>query len=318
MTTQFAVQRILVPLDGSEYGERALPWAKALSVNNAEVILLEVVPAASEVRDFRGKVISSVDDIAKGFQELAGSQLDDARTRWFPDRENVTLVIAEGDPTEQILWAASQHNADIIVMSSQGRGAIGRFASGSVADRVVRHAPIPVMVVGPETGGHADTTIARIVAPTDGSPLSLGSLPVAAGLARHTSTPVKIVHVRTPSIDEFPAAYHGMAVVPAVYSGEFEDARQAEMDALINTAVSAVKAAGAEASGEAYTGTVVNTINELLLDGDILVIASHGRKGIPRWVLGSTAMKLIQSGTAPIVVVTRDYLEEEDSDSSAS
>ncbi|CAN5653349.1 universal stress protein [soil metagenome] len=318
MTTEFSVQRILVPLDGSEYGERALPWAKALAVDKAEVILLEVVPAASEVRDFRGRVISSVDDIAKGFQELARSQLDDARSRWFPDRETVTLVIAEGDPTEQILWAAVQHNADLIVMSSQGRGAIGRFASGSVADRVVRHAPIPVMVVGPESGRESEATITRIVAPTDGSPLSLSSLPVAAGLAKHTNAPVKIVHVRTPSIDEFPAAYHGMAVVPAVYSADFEDARQAEMDALINTAVSAVKAVGAEASGDSYTGTVVNTINELLLDGDILVIASHGRKGIPRWVLGSTAMKLIQSGSAPLVVVTRDYLEAADPDAPAS
>ena len=74
------------------------------------------------------QVVSTVEQISKGYNDLATEQLNDVRSRWFPDRENVTLVIAEGDPTEQILWAAGQHDAGLIVMSSHGRGAIGRFA----------------------------------------------------------------------------------------------------------------------------------------------------------------------------------------------
>ncbi len=312
MPAQFSIRRILVPLDGSEYGERALPWAKALAGDSTELILLEVAPAPVEVRDFRGRVVSSIEQISEGYQSIATEQLNDVRSRWFPERENVSLVIAEGDPTEQILWAANQHEADLIVMSSHGRGAIGRFASGSVADRVVRHAPLPVMVIGPEGDLDKTVEVARIIAPIDGSPLSMAVLPVAAGLGVHTGAPVQAVNVLTPSVDEFPIAYPGLQPMPGSLSDDVNQAREVEARTLVDGAAAHLAELGAQASGEIYAGSVSNTLNELLQPGDVLVIASHGRKGIPRWVLGSTAMKLIQSGAAPIVVVTREYLETVD------
>ena len=308
MAEEYAVRKILVPLDGSEYGERALPWAKAIAGDSAELILLEVVPAANEVRDFRGRVVSTVEQIAAGFNELAAEQLNDVRSRWFPDRENIALVIAEGDPTEQILWAAGQHNADLIVMSSHGRGAIGRFASGSVADRVVRHAPLPVMVIGPEGAGEDEIATTRILAPVDGSPLSLSALPVAAGLALATGTPVHAVNVITPALDEYPAAMSGLSAMPG-YSEDITEAQGSESREMIANVTQQLQALGAEATGEVLIGSVSRTLSALLQPGDVMVIASHGRKGLPRWVLGSTAMKLIQNAAAPIVVVTREFAE---------
>jgi nucleotide-binding universal stress UspA family protein len=308
MAVQYAVRKILVPLDGSDYGERALSWAKAIAGDSAELILLEVVPAASEVRDFRGRVVSTVEQIAAGFNELATDQLNDVRTRWFPDRENIALVIAEGDPTEQILWASAQHNADLIVMSSHGRGAVGRFASGSVADRVMRHAPLPVMVIGPESAGEDLVSAARILAPVDGSPLSLSALPVAAGLSLATAAPVHAVNVITPALDEYPAAMSGLSAMPG-YSEDIAQAQETQSRELIEEVIQHLESLGAEATGDVMTGSISSTLTALLQPGDILVIASHGRKGLPRWVLGSTAMKLIQNAAAPIVVVTREFAE---------
>ena len=309
VTAQFAIRKVLVPLDGSDYGERALPWARALGGDNAGLILLEVVPPASEVRDFRGRVVSTIEQISTGYNELATDQLNDVRSRWFPDRENISLVIAEGDPTEQIIWAASQHEADLIVMSSHGRGAIGRFASGSVADRVVRHAPLPVMVIGPEGEIASDVSVSRIVAPVDGSPLSRTALPVAAGLGIQANVKVFAVNVVTPALDEFPATMTGLSPMPAGYSSEVAQALETQAREMIAEVVSELKSLGAEADGEVFIGTVADTLSGLLQPGDLVVIASHGRQGLPRWVLGSTAMKLIQHGAAPIVVVTREYAE---------
>ncbi len=309
MVEQFAVRKILVPLDGSEYGERALPWAAAIAGSTAELILLEVVPPSSSVRDFTGKVISTAEQIASGYHDMATDQLGDIRSRWFPDRENVTLVIAEGDPTEQIITTSTQHNADLIVMSSRGRGAIGRFASGSVADRVMRHAPLPVCVIGPEGPIDKNVSIKRVIAPVTESALSEGALPVAAGLALHTDVEVHVVHVLAPEVDEMIVPLGGAQRLPATFPEDVLVAREAGAREFVEKFVSRAHAYGARAVGDVYTGRTNDTLSELIEPGDLLVLASHGRKGVPRWVLGSTAMKLIQQSRAPIVVVTREYLE---------
>ncbi|MCC6945716.1 MAG: universal stress protein [Thermomicrobiales bacterium] len=309
MSDNYAVRRILVPLDGSEYGERALPWAGAIGGESADLILLEVVPSNAGVRDFTGKVVATAEQIAKGYQDLATKQLGDVRSRWFPNRENVTLVIAEGDPTEQILAAAAQHNADMIVMSSRGRGAIGRFASGSVADRVVRHAPLPVCVIGPEGEIDAEVAVKRVLAPVDSAPLSLGALPVAAAIAVANGVEAHAVHVLSPAVDDMIVPLSGMQPLPASYSDDILKAREDEGRQVVDQAAARLKMLGADAVGDLYTGRPAEALTEILHAGDVLVLASHGRKGLPRWVLGSTALRLIQNGSAPVVVVTREYLE---------
>lgn len=309
VSEQYTIRRILVPLDGSEYGERALPWATALAGDSVELILLEVVPHQSGVRDFTGKIISSGEQMANAFRDLATQQLNEVQSRRFPDRENVTLVVAEGDPTEQILATAHQHNADLIVMSSRGRGAVGRFASGSVADRVVRHAPLPVCVIGPE--GEIDQRVAvkRVVAPVDNSALSAGALPVAAAIGVLHDVEVHAVHVLAPEVDDLVIPLSGLQPLPATYSEDVFAAREAEGKELLDLAVNRLKMLGARAVGDLYAGRPADALTDLLQEGDVLTLSSHGRRGVPRWVLGSTSMKLIQHGSAPVVVVTREYLE---------
>ncbi|MGD9713268.1 MAG: universal stress protein [Thermomicrobiales bacterium] len=314
MPDQYEIRRILVPLDGSEYGQRALPWATALAGDKVDLILMEVIPHASGVRDFTGRVISTAEQISKGYQDMATEQLGGVRSKWFPERENVTLVVAEGDPTEQILATAHQHNADLIVMSSRGRGAIGRFASGSVADRVVRHAPLPVCVIGPEGALETEAEIKRVIAPIDDTPLSFAALPVAAAIGVLHDATVHAVHVLAPEVDDLIIPLSGLQPLPAAYSEDVMAAREAAGQAVVDQAVSQLEMLGARAAGELYTGRPAEALSDLLQAGDVLVLASHGRKGVPRWVLGSTAMKLIQSGSAPVVIVTREYLEVDTAD----
>ncbi len=309
VTDQYSIRRILVPLDGSDYGERALPWAAALAGEGVELVLLEVVAHQSGVRNFTGKIVSSGEEMASAYRELATEQLNTVQSRYFPDRENVTLVVAEGDPTEQILAAAHQHSADLIIMSSRGRGAVGRFASGSVADRVVRHAPLPVCVIGPE--GELDQRVAinRVIAPIDNSALSTGALPVAAAIGVLHDVEVHAVHVLAPAVDDLIIPLSGLQPIPPSYSEDVLAAREAAGKELLDQAVNRLRMLGARAVGDLYSGRPADALHDWLQEGDMLVLSSHGRRGVPRWVLGSTAMKLIQNGSAPVVVVTREYLE---------
>lgn len=301
--------KILVPIDTSEVAERAIPWAKAVAGDTAEIVLLEVVPLASAVRSFGGQVIGSAETIQAGYQQMAEDQLAAAVGKWFGDSDKVSTVVSVGDPGERILAEASEQGADLIVMSSHGRGAIGRFVSGSVADRVVRHAPVPVMIVGPEGDLAAGATVKRVVAPVDDSELSRAALPVAAELAQRCGAPVEVIHVVVPAT-ELTMTYPAVAgtIPPMATDAQYEQLAGAGQ-MLIDKAVQQLRDQGVEAHGAVSEGSPAGTILEALQPGDIVVLTSHQREGLARWVLGSTAMKLIRNGEAPVVIVTRESVE---------
>ena len=305
MTTAKAIRTVLVPLDGSETGERALPWAKAVAGTGAEIVLMEVTPVASTIRAFGGQVIGTAETIQEGYRQMAQQQLDDAIGRWFDKDARISTVIATGDPGEQILAVAAEKNADLIVMSSHGRGAIGRFVSGSVADRVVRHAPVPVMIVGPEGEIETNAKIARIIAPVEDSNLSRAALPITAALADRTGAPVTVINVIVPSSD-VSAIYPGM--MGTVPPSAFENAQErmtTDAQDLVDQAVSSLRGQGIEASGQIYQGGAANSIMSTLQPGDVIVLSSHARSGLARWVIGSTSMKLIRNGQAHLLDTSR-------------
>ncbi len=310
MADQSAISRILVPIDTSEVAERAIPWAKSVAGDRAEIVLLEVIPVSSAVRSIGGQVIATAETIQAGYQQMAEAQLSAAVAKWFRDGDKVSTVVSAGDPGDRILAVAEEQGADLIVMSSHGRGALGRFVSGSVADRVVRHAPIPVMIVGPEGDIAADTSIKRIVAPIDNSTLSRAALPIAAALALCAGTPVEVLHVVTPARDlamTFPAA---AGSIPAVsVDAHYEHLLEAG-HALVDQAVQYLSDRGVDAHGTVYTGSPAGVILDQLQAGDIVVLSSHQREGLARWVIGSTSMKLVRNGTAPVVIVTRESIEQ--------
>lgn len=303
------IRTVLVPLDGSETGERALPWAKAVAGTSAGIVLMEVTPVASTVRSIGGQVIGTAETIQEGYRQMAQTQLDDAVAKWFPGGARVSTEIATGDPTEQILAVAAEKNADLIVMSSHGRGAIGRFVSGSVADRIVRHAPVPVMIVGPEGEIETGAKISRIIAPIQDSDLSRAALPVAEALSRSTGAPITVINVIVPTSD-VSAIYPGMVgTIPPSAFDLAQDRMAADANALVDKVVTALNASGVKATGEIYEGGAANSIISALQPGDVIVLSSHARSGLARWVIGSTSMKLIRNGQAPVVIVTRESIE---------
>jgi nucleotide-binding universal stress UspA family protein len=311
MAENYSVNRILIPLDGSENGERALAWAKALAGTKGELVLMEVMPQATPVHTFGGTLVSTEEEIRAKYREVATAQLTDAKERWLPDARNVAIVVAEGDPVEQIIWTAADVKAGLIIMSSHGRGGLGRFTSGSVADRMMREAPLPVMIVGPESSAEKDQPISKVIAPVDGTPLSMSALPVAAAIAKQANVPVEVITVVKGSIEEMPPAYAGIPPAPGDFYEEAATENQRGGEGVVERALSELRSLGVEASGDAYYGNIAQTILDAIQPGDLLVLSSHGRSGLPRWVLGSTALRMIRSSPAPVTVVTREYLESQ-------
>ena len=149
-------QRILVPYDFSDQSRHALEVAYDLAgENRGEIVALyalEPVSSLAGIRPPGGPIWYPPDDVIEAERERLEQALAEVRgRRRIASRASVVV----GTPLEVILAAAE--SADVIVMATTGRGALSHLLVGSVAEKVVRHAPVPVLTIGrdatPRAGG---------------------------------------------------------------------------------------------------------------------------------------------------------------------
>lgn len=145
-------ERILLPLDGSEIANQALPFAVDLARNlDAELVLVRIVP---DLRfQSNGKRTLPTLDMREGEQQ----GLVDHAARWLErtvdelalHKVRARWVVDVGEAAERIVASVTESNIDLIVMSSHGRRGVPRLMHGSVATRVLAESPCPVMLVHP-------------------------------------------------------------------------------------------------------------------------------------------------------------------------
>ncbi len=211
-----AATRILAPLDGSAEARAALPYAAALATPGTEIVLLTVVPSATDA------------DTARAGLETAAQRLRVAG-------QTVRSEVATGDPAPRIVDKAADLGAEMIVMASHGRGALGRLIYGSVADQVGHESPVPVMVVRARQQEPGPVGITRLVVPLDGSPRAEAALPVATTISRRLGTPILLVRVVDPTDLMPPAVGMGEAIPFEIYDEaekELEDEARHYLDTM--------------------------------------------------------------------------------------
>jgi nucleotide-binding universal stress UspA family protein len=145
------IKRILVPLDGSELAERAVPYAKELAQQlGASLILLRVVNSLelSSAQAFSGYLPAEVYDAAfEDSRKAAREYLEQTAKRLAAEGLQVDWVMRTGDPAGEVIEHERECGCDLVVMSTHGRSGIGRWVYGSVADRILRGGSIPVLLV---------------------------------------------------------------------------------------------------------------------------------------------------------------------------
>lgn len=146
-------KKVLAPLDGSELSECSLEHVRAIATgcNIPEVILLRAVEPLSAatieaLAEASGNLITRVENEnkaeAKGYISRMVSRLNS-------EGINAKGEIVHGRADEEILNYSEKNQVDLIIMSTHGRSGVSRWAFGSVADRVIRHSRVPVLVVSP-------------------------------------------------------------------------------------------------------------------------------------------------------------------------
>lgn len=292
----------LVPLDGTKLSESAfalLPLAKTLGFSKVRLVSAWD-NVWSEKEAIQGRPAGEQEEIAeKGRSYLAAylnQHIAHVQGLGFETETNVRI----GRAAEEVLYVAQ--DADLILIATHGRSGIARLRLGSVADRIIREAPCPTLVVGPNVNiDLAPFAVKRVVLPLDGTELGEQALPLASWIASLTGAELDLIRcVSLTSVAYDPS----MGVYPVDLVSAMEDAVNAYL---------------AEVAKRLAPKHKVNTLmrlgsaGELIIEhlsatkADLVVMASHGRGGVARAALGSVAGQVLH-GPAPVLIVRPDEI----------
>jgi nucleotide-binding universal stress UspA family protein len=139
-------KKILVPLDGSKTAEGVLPHAKALAYSEgAEIVLLNVASNPAQSFAFEDPSIAGV--TVQEQEDKAGKYMNAVCDQLKAGGFKVTCMVREGGAANMILKVSEDLGVDVIAMSTHGRTGAAHWLIGSVAERVVRHSKVPVMMI---------------------------------------------------------------------------------------------------------------------------------------------------------------------------
>lgn len=141
-------KKILVPLDGSELSEAVLPHAKAIAKSEGAEIILLRVPLMPAIEFYSREPLIAAkifEEEQAEAQKYVNGKMDELKK----EKIEVQAITQNGPVPDTILAVAEDSHADMIAMSTHGRTGVTRWLLGSVADKIVHHAHIPVMLIHP-------------------------------------------------------------------------------------------------------------------------------------------------------------------------
>lgn len=293
------LKTILVPLDGSELAERALPYATAIARwAHARVVLVRAILArtlpGADPTDAQVTLRKRAEADLYATAEQLGLASVEAETHVYYD-----------EATAAILDAVQARDADLIVMASHGRTGLGRWIYGSVAERVLQHAPVPVLLVS-ATASCAWTSdrAPRLLVPLDGSALAEGALAPARALAADLGSDLVLLRV--------------VEAPPPLAAPDYLTAAGVDLDTELGAARDYLHQVATDLRRDGLRVEIVPSVGHppTLIptvaqerSADLIVMATHGRRGIARLALGSVATGVMQRSTMP-VLLTRQVAAE--------
>jgi len=304
-------KKVLVPLDGSELSERALEPALTIArATNAKLLLLSVssyhqivAPAAT------GYGMVATDGILDLGQDDARNYLEALRRQTRCRDCRIQTIVEEGDVAGRIVDVAAAEQVDLIVMTTHGYSGFTRWMLGSITERVLRGAPCPVLVV------REAIPLCKALINLDGSALAEKALEPGLELARLLGCQATLL--RADQGEDLSSVEQGVLQMAGAGScqelvDQGEDRLSYYLECLaqqhrspdltIETVVVQAKPAEAILAYAEAEGI------------DLIVMASHGRTGVRRWVFGSVTEKVLRQAGCAMLIVRPPIGEDQSSD----
>lgn len=303
-------QQVVVPLDGSELAEGVEPHVAAVVRDRgSQVYLLSVAPLAVDVRSSSARMQAERPRIERELVQY----LQTVAVRLEPVAADVQVRVRFGRPADEILAFVDEVEADLIAMSTHGRSGVSRWVFGSVADRVLRGATCPVLLV---RAGFAQsrTAYGRILVPLDGSELAEQVLPYVKALIRPNHTRVFLVSVLTTGLGDRTVAL--LTSYPPGLRLATTALRHAEVQwrGYLRSVAAALREHGAVVDVAVQQGSPADEILAYAaeVEADLISMTTHGLSGMSRWVYGNVAGKVLQGAHSPVLLVRPVSVQEGD------
>ncbi|HEX8032332.1 MAG TPA: universal stress protein [Ktedonobacterales bacterium] len=314
-------KHILVPVDQSQRAERAIPVAARLArATGGEITLLHVLVTPLDYATPLAPstyAVQSYEDLQKEAEEYLRQKVESPLLATVP----VSIEVSAGPPAMSILDVADEREMDSIVMTTHGRTGVTRWALGSVARQVIRHAHVSVLTLRERGRSLADahgSQVLRALVPLDGSSKAEEAVDAAARTVTALAGPgrtgaLTLAMVIDPS---YARAEHApdnllrdgvVLYLERVVAGIVRAYPELKISwlALAETDVAAALARLAEqgvvdgvVAGESAPGV-----------SDMIAMTTHGRTGIARLALGSITERVLEITQLPLLVVRPSSME---------
>jgi len=301
------LDRILVTLDGSTFGEQALPFTKAVAAKTGASVNISHVQCCDPPTDllqntpFQYEGVNMAAYVEKHAEEQRAYLLrhEEAMKAELPDNR-ICSALLEGYVTEALERHAREIGAQLIVMTTHGRTGVSRAWLGSVADSLVRNSTFPLLVIRPLEDGETFPTARfdHFLVPLDGSRTGEKILKPTVALAQAMGSRLTLLHVVSPHVTM------GARVSP-LPTGRLEE-RLAKAEGYLSGVVERLAGEGVEAtfrieSHFAPARSILNTAETE--EVDLIAIATHGYTGVKRALLGSVTDKVLRGAKWPLLLV---------------
>jgi len=302
MTNPTQIRPILLPLDGSEVAEQALPVAAALA--RAAGVALHIVT----VEEPLSPIISATDygaiapllreEETKGLTEYLNQARAMAKAAGAPAVDTTLLL---GGVFIGLAGQITGSRIGLVVMTTHGRTGISRFWLGSVADRLLRTVSVPVLLLRPRESPQA-TAYRRILVALDGE-LEKDVLEAAQAVADLMPEPPALTLLRV--VEPPIPGLTRLAVQPAHLGSDWARRREVEARTYLTRLADRLRAAGRAVTTRVLVGRPVH--DQILeaaveMSADLIVLGTHRARGLERLMLGSVADKVVRQSELPLLI----------------
>ena len=289
------LERILCPLDFSEFSARAFEYALSLARRYKSKLLIEHVLDLAFSADASYLNAEAIDQLSRGLSTYAHEQLEGIQRKHAQEGIEIETLVDEGDVTDTILAFAQAQAVDLIVMGTHGRHGLDHILLGSVTEKVLRKARCPVLAVrkpAHEFVAPGDSVepvhLRKILFGVDFSAYSERALLYALSLAEEYKAELTLLHV----MEDFPLHKELTAVTSEVVQ---------QLERLLPpSARSCTLLKPRLRVGKPYE-EIIRSAREA--DTDLIILGVRGRNALDLAIFGSTTHRVIQKGPCPVLTV---------------
>lgn len=295
------IKRILFATDFSRWAQRAEDYACALACSwRASLTVLSVAEFPPGLNPDYSVNQQYLADLLKH----ASSQLVDLKARAERRGIAVTTRVATGIPSEEVITAARAEDSDLLVVGTRGKTGLAHVLLGSTAERVIRGAPCPVLTVRmepvdieQEEGALSrPVTLERILVPVDFSDCSLDALEYAVVVAQQAKASLMLLHVLEP------VSYGLDFTLSHIRTREQErESWTKRLEELASSHQHSNVPVESRLRGGLPADSILDSAQTLSCD--LIVMGTHGRRGISHTISGSVAEAVLRKALCPVLTV---------------